>query len=380
MKIDKRSVGIVETQYFTFAEPPNEMVLECGRKLGPITLAYETYGKLNKDKSNAVLIVHTLTSDAHAAGYLSEDDKKPGWWDEMIGPGKAFDTNQYFVLCSNIISGCKGSTGPSSINPATGRPYGLSFPVVTIKDMVDAQKILIDHLGIKKLLCVAGGSMGGMQVLQWVVSYPEMVCLAVPIATTSKLSAQAIAFNEVGRQSIMSDPDWMNGDYYGKTTPHRGLSLARMIAHITYLSDESMHNKFGRRLQNSAEYGYDFATEFQVESYLKHQGDSFVKRFDANSYLYITKSMDYFDLSNGFGSLKKAFANVKTRFLIVSLSSDWLFPSYQSKEIVSALRWNNIDTIYTEIKSNKGHDGFLLEYDQLTSLITNFLKYGSDGK
>lgn len=376
MKIDKRSVGIVETKYAVFAEPPNEMLLECGRKLGPITIAYETYGKLNKNKDNAILITHTLTSDAHAAGYNSKDDEKPGWWDEMIGPGKAFDTDQYFVLCSNIIGGCKGSTGPSSINPATGRPYGLSFPVVTIKDMVDAQKMLVDYLGIDHLLCVAGGSMGGMQVLQWAVSYPEMVRLAVTIATTSKLSAQAIAFDEVGRQSIMSDPDWMDGDYYGKTIPRRGLSLARMIAHITYLSDESMHRKFGRRLQDRAEYGYDFVTEFQVESYLKHQGDSFVKRFDANSYLYITKAMDYFDLGQTYGSLRKAFSNVNSKFLVVSISSDWLFPSYQSKEIVSALRWNNIDTIYTEIKSDKGHDGFLLEYDQLTNLITNFLKYG----
>ncbi|MHB1001780.1 MAG: homoserine O-acetyltransferase MetX [Armatimonadota bacterium] len=379
MKIDKHSVGIVETQYFTFAEPPNEMLLECGRTLGPITIAYETYGKLSKSKDNAIMLVQTLTSDAHAAGYNSQDDEKPGWWDDMIGPGKAFDTDKYFVICSNIIGGCKGSTGPSSINPATGRQYGLSFPVVTIKDMVNAQKVLVDHLGIDRLLCVAGGSMGGMQVLQWVVSYPEMVRLAVNIATTSRLSAQAIAFDEVGRQAIMSDPDWMGGDYYGKTIPHRGLSIARMIAHITYLSDKSMHQKFGRKLQDKAEYGYEFVTDFQVESYLRYKGDSFVKRFDANSYLYITKAMDYFDLSQPYGSLKEAFADVKTKFLIVSLSSDWLFPSYQSKEIVSALRANDIDTIYTEIQTDKGHDGFLLEYEQLTSLVSNFLKHGRNG-
>ncbi|MHB1458832.1 MAG: homoserine O-acetyltransferase MetX [Armatimonadota bacterium] len=379
MKIDKNSVGIVETKYFTFAEPPNEMLLECGRKFGPITLAYETYGKLSKAKDNAILIEHTLTSDAHAAGYNSKDEERPGWWDDMIGPGKAFDTDKYFVICINVIGGCKGSTGPSTINPATERPYGLSFPVVTIRDMVDTQKALIDHLGIERLLCVAGGSMGGMKVLQWTVAYPDMVRLAVNIATTSRLSAQAIAFDEVGRQAIMSDPDWMNGDYYGKSIPHRGLSIARMIAHITYLSDKSMHQKFGRKLQNKAEYGYEFVTDFQVESYLRYKGDSFVKRFDANTYLYITKAMDYFDLSQPYGSLKKAFAGAKSKFLIVSLSSDWLFPSYQSKEIVSALRANNIDTIFTEIQSDKGHDGFLLEYEQLTSLVSNFLKYGSIG-
>lgn len=373
---EEGSVGIVETEYLTFAEPPNEMELECGQKLGPITLAYETYGELSEAKDNVILIVHALSGDAHVAGYNSPDDEKPGWWDIMIGPGKGFDTNKYCVICANIIGGCKGSTGPSSINPQTGRPYGLTFPVVTIKDMVNTQKVLLDHLGIERLLCVVGGSMGGMQVLQWVVSYPEMVRLAIPIAATARLSAQAIAFDEVGRQAIMSDPDWMGGDYYGKTIPHRGLSIARMIGHITYLSDQSMHQKFGRSLQDKAEYGYDFVTDFQVESYLRYKGDHFVKRFDANSYLYITKAMDYFDLTQPYGSLNQAFAGVKTKFLVVSFSSDWLFPSYQSKETVSALRHNNIDVIYTEIQSDYGHDAFLLESEQLTRLITNFLEHG----
>jgi homoserine O-acetyltransferase len=374
--IPENSVGIVETKYYTFAEPPNEMELECGRKLGPITLAYETYGELSPKKDNAILIAHALSGDAHAAGYHSPDDEKPGWWDIMIGPGKAFDTNKYFVICSNVIGGCKGSTGPSSINPQTGRPYGLQFPVVTIRDMVNAQKALIDYLGIERLLCVAGGSMGGMQVLQWTVSYPDMVRLAIPIATTARLSAQAIAFNEVGRQAIMSDPDWMGGDYYGKAIPHRGLAIARMIGHITYLSDKSMHQKFARRLQGKDEYGYDFVTDFQVESYLHYKGDSFVKRFDANSYLYITKAMDYFDLAQGYESLKDAFAGVKAKFLVISFSSDWLFPSYQSREIVTALRQNNIDVIYTEIQTDYGHDAFLLESEQLTNLISNFLEHG----
>jgi len=374
--IAEDSVGIVETRYFTFAEPPSEMELDCGRKLGPITLAYETYGEMSPQKDNVILVVHALSGDAHAAGYNSPDDDKPGWWDIMIGPGKGMDTNKYFVVCSNIIGGCKGSTGPSEINPATGKPYGLTFPIVTIKDMVNAQKALLDHLGIERLLCVIGGSMGGMQVLQWVVSYPDMVRLAIPIATTARLSAQAIGFDEIGRQAIMSDPDWMGGDYYGKTVPQRGLAIARMIGHITYMSDTSMRSKFGRRLRDKEEYGYGFVTDFEVESYLRYRGDSFVKRFDANSYLYITKAMDYFDLAASHGSLKETFAGLKTKFLVISFSSDWLFPSYQSKEIVTALRYNDIDVVYTEIASDYGHDAFLVESDQLTRLLTNFLQHG----
>ncbi len=373
MKSKNNSVGIVKTQYFTFAEPPKELILESGEKLGPITLAYETYGKLNKEKSNAILIVHALTGDAHAAGYHSKSDKKPGWWDNMIGPGKAFDTNKYFVICSNIIGGCMGSTGPASINPKTGKHYGLDFPIITIKDMVNAQKRLIDYLGIKKLFSVVGGSMGGMQVLQWSVSYPDMCNSAIAIATAPYLSAQAIAFDEVGRQAIISDPNWNNGNYYktGKI-PSKGLSIARMIGHITYLSEESMHKKFGRRLQAKQKYSYKFLTDFQVESYLHHQGDTFVRRFDANSYLYVTKAMDYFDITRGFKSLTDAFKRVSAKYLVVTFTSDWLFPISQGKAIVTALRNNLKDVSYLEIESSYGHDAFLLEVDTLTKAIKNF--------
>ena len=373
---DTDSVGIVETKYFTFAEPPQELPLECGSSFGPITLAYETYGELSPAKDNAILILHALSGDAHAAGFNNPHERHPGWWDIMIGPGKAFDTRKYFVISSNVIGGCKGSTCPSSIDPKTGKPYALSFPMVTIRDMVDAQRALIDHFGIDQLLCAVGGSMGGMQVLQWVVSYPERIRLAIPIATTSKLSAQSIAFNEVGRQAIESDPHWKEGEYYGHPIPRRGLAIARMIGHITYLSEKSMHLKFGRKLQDKAAYGYDFRTDFQVESYLKYKGDHFVDRFDANSYLYISKAMDYFDLAQPHGKLEQAFANVKSKFLVISFSSDWLFPSYQSKEIVSACRRVGAEAIYTEIQTDYGHDAFLLESGQLTSLITNFLSHG----
>ncbi len=367
------SVGIVETQTHTFGAPPDGLVLTSGQKLGPITLAYETYGELNAAKDNAILVCHALSGDAHVAGYHSPEDTAPGWWDVMIGPGRALDTNKYYVLCANIIGGCKGSTGPSSINPETGRPYALSFPVLTVEDMVNAQRVLVDHLGIDVLHAVVGGSMGGMQVLQWAVSYPERVRLVLPLATTHCLSPQAIAFDEVGRQAIMADPDWMGGEYYGKSIPVRGLSIARMVGHITYLSDQSMRQKFGRRLQDKAEYGYDFVTDFQVESYLHYKGDSFVKRFDANSYLYISKAMDYFDLTRAYGSLRDAFARARSRFLVASFSSDWLFPSYQSREIVTALRQNGLDVVYAEISTDYGHDAFLLEAESLSSLVRGFL-------
>jgi homoserine O-acetyltransferase len=363
----------VDTKTYTFAYPPNELQLESGRTLGPIALAYETYGRLNEARDNAILILHALSGDAHAAGFHSSVEDKPGWWDIMIGPGKPFDTNKYFVLCANILGGCKGSTGPSSLNLETGKPYGLSFPVITIRDMVDAQRHLLNHLRIDRLYAISGGSMGGMQVLQWVVSYPERVARAIPIATCASLSTQGIAFNEVGRQAIVADPDWLDGDYYDATVPRRGLALARMVGHITYLSEKSMHQKFARHLQEKAEYGYDFATDFQVESYLRHKGDSFVNRFDANSYLYITKAMDYFDLARSYGSLDKAFARADADFLVISFSSDWLFPTHQSKEIVRALRHNNVNVVFTEIKTDYGHDAFLLESDKIGPLITNFL-------
>ena len=368
-----QSVGLVETRVFTFAEPPGEMELECGQKLGPITLAYETYGQLSPERDNAVLIVHALSGDAHAAGWNSPDDRKPGWWDIVIGPGKAFDTTKYFVISSNIIGGCKGSTGPSSTNPATGKPYGLAFPMVTVPDMVRAQKALLDHLGVRRLLSISGGSMGGFQVLEWAVRYPECVASAIPVATCARLSAQGIALNEVGRQAIMADPNWRGGDYYGHDPPAAGLAIARMIGHITYLSDQQMHAKFGRRLQDRKEFGFDFKTEFQVESYLRYQGDSFVRRFDANSYLYITKAMDYFDLHGPRGSLLEAFEGVRAEFLVISISSDWLYPTYQAKEIVKALKAGGVPTTFMELASDYGHDAFLLPSEQLSGAVTGFL-------
>jgi homoserine O-acetyltransferase len=365
----KGSVGIVKTENYTFAEPPEPLVLESGRVLSPVTLAYETYGTLNRDKTNAILVAHALSGDAHAAGF-HDGDSAPGWWDVMIGPGKAFDTDRYFVICSNVIGGCKGSTGPSSINPLTGKPYGLDFPVVTIADMVEAQRHLIDHLGIEKLLCVTGGSMGGMQALQWVTSYGARVGSAIPIATALKHSPQQIAFDEVVRQAIMADPAWRQGRYYEYGQPEKGLAVARMIGHITFMSDQSMEEKFSRKLKNG-QYNFHFAADFEVEGYLHHRGDNFVRRFDANSYLYITKAMDYFDLSGG-----RLIPNGKvlpTRFLVISFKSDWLYPSYQSQEIVRELKMKQADATYCELPSTYGHDAFLLEVEEQTTLIRHFL-------
>ena len=365
------SVGLVELQTVQFPELP----LDSGLTLRPVTIAYETYGQLNEDKSNAVLILHALSGDAHAAGYYP-GDTKPGWWEVMIGPGKAFDTNRLFVICSNVIGGCKGSSGPSSIDPETGKEYGLRFPVVTVGDMVRAQKLLIDHLGIKRLLAVCGGSMGGMQALQWAVTYPEAVASCIAIAATPKHSPMQIAFNEVGRQAIMADPNWNNGDYYNGPAPDNGLAVARMIGHITYLSDELMQEKFGRRLRNKQTVGYDFTLDFEVESYLKHQGEAFTRRFDANTYLYITKALDYFDLTNGRGMLVEVFRDLPDdmRFLIIAFSSDWLYPPYQSKEIVRALKGNGLDCTYLEMKSSHGHDAFLVENKDLARVISNFVE------
>jgi homoserine O-acetyltransferase len=370
VKRDK-NIGIVETQYYTFADSTPELELESGEKFGPITLAYETYGKLNSEKSNTILIHHALTGDAHAAGF-HDGDKDPGWWDNMIGPGKAFDTEHYFVVCSNVLGGCKGSTGPASINPITGRPYGLQFPVITIKDMVNAQRHLIDYLGITKLLAVVGGSMGGMQALQWVVSYPDRVRSVIPVATTANHSPQQIAFNEVGRQAIMADPNWNEGDYYGKDLPAKGLSVARMVGHITYMSDVSMSEKFGRKFKNTKQ-PFKFSPEFEVEGYLQYRGDNFIKRFDPNSYLYITKAIDYFDLANGMG-LQEVFKGITAPFLIIAFKSDWLYPAYQSQEIARACKLAGIDAIYCELNSNYGHDAFLVEVDEQAHLIKYFLQ------
>lgn len=371
------NVGTVKTQFFTFAEPPNELTLESGEKLGPITLAYETYGTLNRDKSNAVLVLHAFSGDAHAAGF-HEGVKEAGWWDDFIGPGKGIDTNEYFVVCANVLGGCKGSTGPSSVNPKTGKPYGLDFPLVTIGDMVNAQRCLIDHLGIGKLLAVVGGSMGGMQVLQWMVSYPDRIRAAIPIATTMKHTPQQIAFNEVGRQAVMADPNWLNGNYYGKAVPAKGLAVARMIGHITYMSDSSMAEKFGRRVREDREL-FKFSADFEVEGYLRYRGDNFVKRFDANSYLYITKAIDYFNILNGH-NLGNIFKGLKAKVLVLAFKSDWLYPAYQSQEIVKACKLAGVDASYCEINSTYGHDAFLLEVEQETELISHFLKAVANGK
>lgn len=367
--VNKKSIGNVKTEYFTFADSLNELKLVSGKKLGPITLAYETYGRLNKEKTNAILVEHALSGDAHAAGF-HDGEKNPGWWDSMIGPGKALDTDKYFVICSNVIGGCKGSTGPSSLDPKKGKPYALDFPVITIEDMVHAQRHLIDHFGIKKLLCVLGGSMGGMQTLQWVRSYPERVISAIPIATALKHSPQQIAFNEVGRQAVMADPSWDNGNYYGKTHPERGLAVARMIGHITYMSDASMEEKFSRRLKDK-NYSFSFMDEFEVEGYLRYRGDSFVKRFDANSFLYITKAMDYFDLSAGKLIVSEQSSDL--RFLVIAFKSDWLYPAYQSQDIVRQLKTRGLDATYCEVSSTYGHDAFLLEIEEETHLIKHFL-------
>ena len=371
------SVGLVEKKYFTFAEPPDSMVLESNARLGPITIAYETLGTLNEDKSNVILVLHALSGDSHVAGYYSEEDRKPGWWEIMVGPGKGIDTDKYFVICPNIIGSCMGSTGPSSINPETGEPYGFDFPVVTIGDMVKAQKALLDHLGIEKILTVVGGSIGGMQVLEWAVRYPGIVFSAIPLATTTRHSALAIAFNEVARQAIMADPNWNMGKYYDSDKPNLGLALARMVGHVTYLSDEAMRNKFGRRLQNKGDFSFNFDADFQVESYLRYQGQKFVDRFDANSFLYITKAADYFDLrrQHGGGSEVEAFAKTEAKFLVISFTSDWLYPTYQSRAMVKSMKKNNLDVSFCEIEAEWGHDAFLLPNERLSTLIKGFLDH-----
>ncbi|MBD3377033.1 homoserine O-acetyltransferase [candidate division KSB1 bacterium] len=370
---NEQGVGIVETRSVTFEQP---LKLESGEELGPITLAFESYGKLGRAKDNAVLITHALSGDAHAAGYHTPNDRKPGWWNHMIGPGRPFDTDKYFILCSNVIGGCKGSTGPSSVDPKTGKPYNLSFPVVTIADMVKAQKLLVEHFGIERLLSVAGGSMGGQQALEWAVRYPDHILSAIPIATTARLSAQGIAFDEVGRQAIYADSKWQSGNYtLNDKVPAEGLAVARMLAHITYLSEESMHAKFGRRLQEKERYGYDFSTDFKVESYLRYQGESFIRRFDANTYLYITKAIDYFDLERDYGSLEKAFNHVTAKFLVLSFSSDWLFPTSNSKDIVRALKINKKNVTFCEIPSPYGHDAFLIPNEFQERMVSGFLNH-----
>ncbi len=371
--VNETSVGVVLTQYFTFGEPPNTLELECGERLGPITVAYETYGALNADRSNAVLVCHALSGDAHAAGKHSPNDAKPGWWDVMIGPGKGIDTDRHFVICSNFLGGCKGTTGPSSINPKTGRPYGLDFPVITVGDMVRVEHELLRHLGVERLLCVLGGSLGGMQALDWAVRYPDEVASAIFIATSPITGAQQIAFDAVGRSAIQADPDFLSGEYPPTAGPRKGLAIARMMAHITYLSDISMSQKFGRTLRNTDHLGFSFDSEFNVETYLDYQGERFVERFDANSYLYVTKAMDYFDVGAGYPSIDAALSRMTGRALVVSFTSDWLFPPYESEKIVYALARAGRDVSFCNVQSDYGHDAFLLEVETLSRLVSGAL-------
>lgn len=350
-----------------------QLTLDNGSVLHTLTLAYRTYGALNADKSNAILICHALTGDHHPSG-ANPLTGRAGWWDNMVGPGKPIDTDRYFVICQNVIGGCAGSTGPSSPR-ADGRPYGLDFPVITIGDMVRAQNVLLDRLEIPDLFCVIGGSMGGMQVLQWAAAHGERVFSAIPIATAARHSSQNIAFHEVGRQAILADPDWQGGNYAAENTaPRKGLAVARMAAHITYLSEAALQRKFGRNLQDRDRLSYGFEADFQIESYLRHQGISFVDRFDANSYLYITRAMDYFDLAADYGgTLAHAFANTKARFCVVSFTSDWLFPTSESISLVRALNAAGANVSFVEIESDKGHDAFLLDEPEMEQTIIGFL-------
>src|SRR5499427_9160078 len=349
--------------------------LDAGVSLSPFQIAYQTYGTLNADRSNAVLICHALTGDQHVAN-VHPVTGKPGWWETMVGPGKPIDTERYYVICPNVVGACMGTTGPASLDPATCEVYGLDFPVITIRDMVRAQAMLLDALGIETLFSVAGGSMGGMQVLQWAASYPQRIFSALPLATAARHSAQNIAFHEVGRQAVMADPEWKGGRYFAAgTRPHRGLAVARMGAHITYLSDAALHRKFGRKFQDRENPTFSFDADFEVESYLRHQGIAFVERFDANSYLYLTRAMDYFDLAGDYdGTLAKAFAGTRTRFCVTSFTSDWLFPTSDSRAIVHALNAGGARVSFAEIVTDKGHDAFLLDEPEFHAIVRGFLQ------
>lgn len=367
----------VTKEYFTYDASQEDPVLCTGLPLSPVTIAYETCGRLNSAKDNAILICHAFSGDAHMAGRYKTDppETAPGWWDFMVGPGKGIDTDRYFVICCNILGSCMGSTGPSSNNPATGRPYGLDFPMVTIGDMVHSQKRVLDSLGIESLHAVVGGSVGGMQALEWCVRYPGMVRAAIPIATTMRHSALAIAFNEVARQAIMADPHWNKGNYYQNGVPDLGLAVARMIGHITYLSDEAMRRKFGRNLQDKKDFSFNFDADFQVESYLHHQGSKFAKRFDANSVLYITKAADFFDLADNINTKESLqdLSGSRSKFLVISYTTDWLYPTYQAKELVKALKRTGQDVSFCEIEADCGHDAFLIPDPRLSDLLGGFL-------
>ncbi|MBL6952500.1 MAG: homoserine O-acetyltransferase [Alphaproteobacteria bacterium] len=370
----KGAVPTSSHHFFTISEEA-PLTLDSGPTLAPVTVAYQTHGELNQDKSNAILVCHALTGDQFLTGRNHLTDR-PGWWETMVGPGKTLDTDRYFIICSNVLGGCMGTTGPKDIDKETGKPFGLNFPVITIADMVRLQKRLIDHLGIEQLFCVTGGSMGGMQVLQWAANYPDQVYVAAPIATAARHSAQNIGFHEVGRQAIMADPNWHNGDYYSHgVVPKRGLAVARMAAHITYLSEAALQNKFDRNLQDRTKVSFGFDADFQVESYLRHQGSSFVDRFDANSYLYITRAMDYFDMAAEYdGILANAFRGTKTEFCIVSFTSDWLYPTTENKAIVRALNAAAARVSFVEVESDKGHDAFLLDEPEMFTTLGGFLR------
>ncbi len=378
----RNSVGVVQTKFRDLFTDGSPLRFASGQLLGPIRVAYETYGTLNADASNAIFVCHALTGDAHAAGVHSESDRKAGWWDGFIGPGKGLDTNRYFVICANVLGGCQGTTGPGSVDPSTGRRFCLNFPFLTIRDVVTVHAELVKSLGVNRLLAVVGGSLGGMQVLEWAVRFPDQVKSAVVLASAPKLSAQGIAFNAVGRRAIYADPGFANGEYYDSEGPRYGLALARMVAHITYLSEDSIELKFGRRLQDSDHFAYSMQkeTEFQIESYLHYQGKRFVQRFDANSYLYLTRMMDYFDLSDGFASLPDALAQTKARFLVASYDTDWLFPTSQSRELVSALMKVRRHVSFVELRCPFGHDSFLIDLEPLAALVSPFLDRSFEAK
>ncbi len=378
-----RSVGWTAAETLRLATRAQPLRLEAGGAVGPVDVEYEAYGELNEARDNAVLVCHALSGDAHVAGWDRNADasgrqwraRKPGWWDAMVGPGKAIDTDRYFVLCANYLGSCYGTTGPSSVNPATGRPYGMRFPIVTVGDWVELQARLLDELGIERVHAAVGGSLGGQQVIEWALGRPERVGKAVVLAASPRLSTQGLAFNAVGRHAIMNDPHFQQGDYYGGPHPTAGLGAARMLAHITYLSDESMHEKFGRRLQDKDSPDFGFGVEFEVESYLDYQGRAFVERFDANSYLYISRAMDYYDAAKrwGAGDLVRACARIRSEVTVVSFSSDWLYPPAQCKEFALALCRNGKAVTYVEVPSRYGHDSFLVGTDAVGHLLRHAL-------
>lgn len=354
--------------------PDSPFAFDCGATMETITLAYQTLGTLNAEKSNAILLCHGLTGDQYIVGPHPVTGK-PGWWEDIVGPGKVLDTDKYFLIVTNVMGGCMGSMGPKSINPKTGKPYGIEFPVITIGDMARAQTLLVEALGIEKLFTVIGGSMGGMVALEWATQYPDKLFACIPICTAARHSPQNIAFHEIGRQAVMADPNWHDGHYIERNSfPAKGLAVARMTAHVTYLSEVVLHEKFGRRLQNKTDLGYGFDIDFQVESYLRHQGKTFIERFDPNSYLYITRAMDYFDLERDHdGHLSHAFLNTQIRFCVISFTSDWLFPTSESRRIVKALNAVAANVSFTEIATDKGHDAFLLEVPALHATLAGFL-------